>query len=125
LFIQRKAANDTPQNTIVNSPANEVRSRESSHVISENNLSSPRMDESPLEEYNGFLVDGSVTIAHPNCTGWQSLGTVYSAKTRSPLVQVVRIEGQSFDSQAAAIKQGLELARQWVDALGIGSIMGT
>ena len=31
------------------------------------------MDGSSLEEYNGFLVDGSVTIAHPNCAKWQSV----------------------------------------------------
>ena len=73
------------------------------------------MDESLLEEYNGFLVDGSVTIAHPNCTNWQSLGTVYSVKTRTSLVQIRRIEGQSFATKEAAIQHGLELARRWVD----------
>jgi hypothetical protein len=73
------------------------------------------MAESPLEEYNGFLVDGSVMIAHPNSNQWQSLGTVYSAKTRSPLVEIIRIEGQSFASKEAAIQHGLELARRWVD----------
>ena len=76
------------------------------------------MDESPLEEYNGFFVDGSVTIGHPNSNKWQSLGTVYSAKTRSPLVQIIRIEGQSFASKEAAIQHGLELARRWVDEHG-------
>ena len=53
------------------------------------------MDGSPLEEYSGFLIDGSVGIAHPTCSKWQSLGIVYSAKTRSPLVEIIRIEGQS------------------------------
>ena len=43
------------------------------------------MSEIRLEEYNGFLVDNSVTIAHPNCDRWQSLGGVNSAKIRSPL----------------------------------------
>ena len=57
------------------------------------------MDDLPLEEYNGFLVDGSVTIGHPNSHSCQSLGAVYSAKTRSPLVQIIRIEGSSFDSR--------------------------
>jgi hypothetical protein len=71
-----------------------------------------------LEEYNGFLVDGSVTIAHPNCNRWQSFGRVYSAKMRSPLVQIMRIEGQSFESKEAAIRHGLELARRWVDEQG-------
>jgi hypothetical protein len=76
------------------------------------------MDESPLEEYNGLLVDGSVMIPHPNSNRWQSLGGVYSAKTRSPLVQIARIEGQSFDSKKAAIQHGLELAKRWVDEQG-------
>ena len=76
------------------------------------------MDESPLEEYNGFLVDGSVTIGHPNSNKWQSHGTVYSAKTRSPLVQIMRIEGQRFASKEAAIQDGLELARRWFDEYG-------
>ena len=77
------------------------------------------MDEAPLEEYNGFFVDGSVTIGHPNSNKWQSIGIVYSAKTRSPLVQIIRIEGQSFDSKKAAIQHGLELARRWVDEHGL------
>ena len=76
------------------------------------------MDEAPLEKYSGFLVDGSVTIGHPNSNKWQSLGTVYSAKTRSPLVQIIRIEGKSFESKEAAIQHGLELARRWVDEHG-------
>jgi hypothetical protein len=76
------------------------------------------MDGSLLEEYNGFLVDGSVTIPHPNCSQWQSLGTVYSAKTRNPLVLIARIEGQSFDSKKAAILHGLEVAKRWVDEQG-------
>jgi hypothetical protein len=76
------------------------------------------MDESPLEEYNGFLVDGSVMITHPNSNKWQSLGTVYSAKTRSPLVEIIRIEGQSFASKEAAIQHGLQLAKWWVDEYG-------
>ena len=76
------------------------------------------MAESLLEEYNGFLVDGSVIIAHPNSNRWQSLGAVYSAKTRSPLVQIKRIEGQSFGTKEAAIQHGLELAKQWVDEQG-------
>ena len=74
------------------------------------------MDESLLEEYNGFLVDGSVMISHPN--RWQPLGGVYSAKTRRPLVQIARIEGHSFDSKKAAIQHGLELAKRWVDEQG-------
>jgi hypothetical protein len=73
------------------------------------------MDEIPLQEYKGFLVDGSVMIPHPNSNRWQSLGGVYSAKTRSPLVQIARIEGQSFGSKQAAVQHGLELAKQWVD----------
>jgi hypothetical protein len=76
------------------------------------------MDESSLEEYNGFLVDGSVMIAHPNCSKWQSLGMVYLAKTRSPLVQLIRIEGESFDSKEAAVRHGRELAKRWVDEYG-------
>jgi hypothetical protein len=76
------------------------------------------MDESQLEEYNGFLVDGSVIVGHPNCNRWRSMGAVYSAKTRSPLVQIVRIEGQSFGSKKAAIEHGLELAKRWVDEQG-------
>ena len=67
------------------------------------------MDGMTLEEYNGFLVDGSVIIPHPNSNHWQSLGGVYSAKTRSPLVQIGRIEGQTFDSKEAAIQAGLTL----------------
>jgi hypothetical protein len=31
------------------------------------------------------------------------------------LVQIARIEGQSFGSKQAAIQHGLELAKQWVD----------
>jgi hypothetical protein len=73
------------------------------------------MDESPLEEYNGFLVDGSVTIPRPNSREWHSFGAVYSANTRSPLVQIVRIEGQSFATKEAAIRHGVELAKRWVD----------
>jgi hypothetical protein len=73
------------------------------------------MDESLLQEYNGFLVDGSVIIAHPNSNRWQSLATVYSAKTRSPLVEIIRIEGESFGTKEAAVQHGLELAKQWVD----------
>jgi hypothetical protein len=76
------------------------------------------MDESPFEEYNGFLVNGSVKIPHPNCSTWRSLGMVYSAKTRSPLLQIVRIEGQSFDSKEAAIQHGRQLAKRWVDEEG-------
>jgi hypothetical protein len=76
------------------------------------------MEESLLEEYNGFLIDGSVMIPHPNSNHWQSLGGVYSAKIRSPLVQIARIEGQSFDSKRAAIQDGLELAKRWVDEQG-------
>ena len=79
------------------------------------------MAESPLEAYNGFLVDGSVTIAHPTCSKWQSVGTVYSAKTRSPLVQIMRIEGYSFASKEAAKRHGIELARRWVDEHGSGA----
>ena len=59
------------------------------------------MGESPLEKYNGFLVDGSVTIGHPNSNNWQSLGTVYSAKTRSPLLDPVF--GPSDPSLAAVV----------------------
>ena len=73
------------------------------------------MDGSPLEEYNAFLVDGSISIAHPTCSKWQSVGTVYSAKTRSPLVQIMRIEGQSFATKEAAKRHGIELAKKWVD----------
>jgi hypothetical protein len=76
------------------------------------------MDELLLEEYKGFLVDGSVMIAHPNSNRWQSLGTVYSAKTRSPLIQIIRIEGERFDSKEAAIQHGFELAKRWVDEHG-------
>jgi hypothetical protein len=73
------------------------------------------MDESLLEEYNGFLVDGSVMISHPNSNRWQLLGGVYSAKARSPLVQIARIEGQSFGSKQAAVQHGLVIAKRWVD----------
>jgi hypothetical protein len=76
------------------------------------------MDELLLEEYKGFLVDGSVMIAHPNSNRWQSLGTVYSAKTRSPLIQIIRIEGERFDGKEAAIQHGFELAKRWVDEHG-------
>jgi hypothetical protein len=76
------------------------------------------MDELLLEEYKGFLVDGSVMIAHPNSNRWQSLGTVYSAKTRSPLIQIIRIEDQRFDSEQAAVQHGLVLAKGWVDEQG-------
>ena len=31
------------------------------------------------------------------------------------LVEIARIEGQSFDSKTAAIQEGLKLAKQWVD----------
>jgi hypothetical protein len=31
------------------------------------------------------------------------------------LVQIARIEGQSFGSKQAAVQHGLELAKQWVD----------
>jgi hypothetical protein len=34
------------------------------------------------------------------------------------LVQIIRIEGQSFDSKEAAIRHGIELAKQWVDEHG-------
>jgi len=57
------------------------------------------MDELLLEEYKGFLVDGSVMIAHPNSNRWQSLGMVYSPKTRSPLIQIIRIEGESLTAK--------------------------
>ena len=88
-------------------------------LIPENMFSIVReMDEAPLQEYCGFLIDGSVTIAHPNCNRWQSIGGVYSAKTRSPLVQIVRLEGESFGRKEAAVKHGLELARRWVDEKG-------
>jgi hypothetical protein len=76
------------------------------------------MDESLFEEYNGFLVDGSVIIPHPNSNRWQSLGGVYSANTRSPLVEIIRIEGESFGTKEAAIRHGLELAKRWVDEQG-------
>jgi hypothetical protein len=36
-------------------------------------------------------------------------------KTRSPLVQLMRIEGLSFNSREAAIRHGLEFAKRWVD----------
>jgi hypothetical protein len=41
-------------------------------------------------------------IAHPDSNRWQSLATVYSAKTRSPLVEVIRIEGENFATKEAA-----------------------
>ena len=77
------------------------------------------MDESLLQEYNGFLVDGSLIIAHPNSDRWKSLATVYSAKTRSPLVEIIRIEGESFETKEAAIQHGIELAKRWVDEQGL------
>ena len=77
------------------------------------------MDESPLEDYKG-LVDGLVMISHPNSRKWDSLGAVYSAKTRSPFVQIARIEGQSFATKEAAIRHGVELAKRWVDDHGPG-----
>jgi hypothetical protein len=76
------------------------------------------MDESLLQEYKEFLVDGSVIIAHPNSNRWQSLATIYSAKTRSPLVEIIRIEDESFGTKEAAIQHGLELAKRWVDEHG-------
>ena len=76
------------------------------------------MDASLLQEYNGFLVDGRYD-PHPNSNRWQSLGGVYSAKTRSPSVQIARIEGQSFTSKEAALQHGLELAKHWVDEQGL------
>ena len=76
------------------------------------------MDESLLEEYMGFLDDGSVAIAHPNCNSWQSTGGVYSANTRSPLVEIARIEGQNVGNKQAALQNGLELAKRWVDEQG-------
>jgi hypothetical protein len=33
-------------------------------------------------------------------------------------VQITRIEGQSFDSKQAALQNGLELAKRWVDEQG-------
>jgi hypothetical protein len=46
------------------------------------------------------------------------IGNGLSAKTRSPLVQITRIEGQNFDSKEAAIQHGLKLAKGWVDEQG-------
>jgi hypothetical protein len=51
----------------------------------------------------------------PDSRKWQSLGAVYSAKTRSPLVEIVRIEGRSFESKEAAVRHGVELAKRWID----------
>jgi hypothetical protein len=69
------------------------------------------MEESPLAEYKGSLVHDSVTIAHPNPMSGSHSKPVYSAKTRSPLVEIIRIEGQRFAGKQAAIQHGLELAR--------------
>jgi hypothetical protein len=73
------------------------------------------MQDSALEEYNGFLVSGGLSIGHPNCHKWTAQGFVYSAKTRSPLVQIQHIEGSVFKDKAEAIQHGLTLARRWVD----------
>jgi hypothetical protein len=73
------------------------------------------MQDSALEEYNGFQVSGGVSISHPNCHNWTALGFVYSAKTRSPLVQIQRIEGSAFNKKSEAVEHGLTLARRWVD----------
>lgn len=72
------------------------------------------MAETALEEYKGYLIAGSIMISS-NSREWSSLGYVYSARTRSPLAELKRIEGPPFNTKEEALQHGIILAKRWVD----------
>jgi hypothetical protein len=66
-------------------------------------------------EYRGYVIGA---WARPELTkDSTSIGVVYKRDKFGSMIQVQRIEGESFESKEQAERHGLELCKKWIDRL--------
>jgi len=68
-----------------------------------------------IEQYKGFLIDGSAVPTFATGFDWYSQGIVLRPGRLSSIVEVKRLEGPIFNSKEAAEEHGLELCKDWID----------
>ena len=71
--------------------------------------------QSGIEQYKGFLIDGSAVPAFATGFDWYSQGIVLRPGRLSSIVEVKRLQGQIFNSKEEAEQHGLQLCKDWID----------
>jgi hypothetical protein len=64
-----------------------------------------------LEQYKGFLIDGSAVPTFATGFNWYSQGIILRPGRLSSIIEVKRVEGLIFNSKEAAEEHGLELCK--------------
>jgi hypothetical protein len=67
-----------------------------------------------IEQYKGFLIDGSAVPTFATGFDWYSQGIVLRPARLSSIV-VKRIQGPIFNSKEEAEEHGLKLCKDWID----------
>jgi hypothetical protein len=71
--------------------------------------------QSGIEQYKGFLIDGSAVPTFATGFDWYLQGIILRPGRLSSIIEVKRIEGPIFNSKEAAEEHGLELCKDWID----------
>ena len=64
-----------------------------------------------MERYKGYWIDGSAQIIHPNAHDMQSQGTVLKDGPQGSVIEVERLEGETFSTKGEAEAHGVSCAR--------------
>ena len=70
--------------------------------------------QSGIEQYKGFLIDGSAVPTFATSFDWYSQGIVLRPGRLSSIV-VKRFQGPIFNSKEEAEEHGLKLCKDWID----------
>jgi hypothetical protein len=71
--------------------------------------------QSGIEQYKGFLIDGSAVPTFATGFDWYSQGIILRPARLGSIVEIRRIEGPKFNSKEAAEQHGLNLCKDWID----------
>jgi hypothetical protein len=68
-----------------------------------------------IEQYKGFLIDGSAVPTFAQALTGIRKGIVLRPGRLSSIVEVKRLEGPIFNSKEAAEQHGLRFCKDWID----------
>ena len=71
--------------------------------------------QSGIEQYKGFLIDGSAVPTFATSFDWYSQGIVLRPGRLSSIVEVKRLQGQIFNSKEEAKQHELQLCKALID----------
>jgi hypothetical protein len=71
--------------------------------------------QSGIEQYKGFLIDGSAVPTFATGFDWYSQGIVLRPGRLSSIVEIKRLQGPIFNSKEDAEQHGLQLCKDWID----------